>query len=257
MQYTNRSAITRSADSSYQVPTISSRLAHDLQAPLRRISQFSVILREDYCESLDGDGKHFIDVIDRSVGELSSLVDGLLACSMASNESFQRESIGLNQLITEITEELKSDIDYCAAQIDVHRLPTVFGDRNFVFSLFFQLLKNAMMFRREGVKPRICVKGFFDYQSHSLIVSVSDNGRGIPAALKSSLFNALEKGDASIGEQGNGLGLYLARVICERHGWSIVVNETTEAATELFVFIPAAGVDKSLLSFPTADVSSG
>ncbi len=257
MQNTNRSAFARTADSPYQVPTISSRLAHELQAPLRRISQFSVILGEDYGESLDGEGQHFIDVIHRSVGELSSLVDGLLACSMASNESFQREAIDLNELFAEIREELKSDIDYCDAQLDVQRLPSVSGDRNFVFSLFFQLLKNAMMFRRNGVIPRIRVKGLFDHESHSLIVSVSDNGKGIPAVIKTSLFNALERGETSIGEQGNGLGLYLARVICERHGWSIVVNEDSKASTELLVYIPAAGVHKSLLSSPSTDDSSG
>lgn len=247
MSYPRPSSQFKPKGATYQVPTISSRLAHDLQAPLRRISQFSVILNEDYGQMLDSDGQHFIHVINRSVDELSSLVDGLLACSMAVNEPFVRDSIDLNTLFKEVSEELSDALMTCNAKLDVQTLPVVHGDRNFVFSLFFQLIKNAVMFRRQDVAPEIGIAANSNNRSGDLVISVSDNGRGIPATLKSTLFNALERGDAQGKESGNGLGLYLARVICERHGWSIVVEETAKYLTEFHVHIPANGVVQNLV----------
>ena len=76
-----------------------------------------------------------------------------------------------------------------------------------------------------------------DADSDEVVVTVRDNGAGIPEAIRPRLFEPFV---SSKGQRGTGLGLAVARKIAERHGGRLQVVATSSSGTEIALRLPAA-----------------
>jgi signal transduction histidine kinase len=85
--------------------------------------------------------------------------------------------------------------------------------------IFTNLIGNAVKFGGPDVEVAIRV----EEQPMSVMVTVEDTGPGIPDALKAKLFNRFSRGDS--GKNGKGLGLYITRLLAERYGGGIRVED--------------------------------
>jgi signal transduction histidine kinase len=75
-------------------------------------------------------------------------------------------------------------------------------------------------------------------ESDELVIRVTDNGTGIPDAVRARLFEPFV---SSKGQRGTGLGLAVARKIAERHGGRLEVEQTSRKGTTFALVLPAAG----------------
>ena len=70
-------------------------------------------------------------------------------------------------------------------------------------------------------------------------IVISDNGSGIPAELRKSIFTPFVVGDASRSNHGSGLGLSITKKIIEAHGGSItLLNSETSGGTAFEILLP-------------------
>ena len=70
------------------------------------------------------------------------------------------------------------------------------------------------------------------------ILTVTDNGPGVPSAEREPIFRRLYRGDASRSQRGLGLGRSLVKAIVESHGGTVVVDDVPGGGARFTVRIP-------------------
>ncbi|WP_317063889.1 sensor histidine kinase [Methanoculleus caldifontis] len=106
------------------------------------------------------------------------------------------------------------------------RPATVLAD-GLIAEVFANLIGNAVKFGGPGVEVAIRV----EERGEEIVVSVEDTGPGIPDAVKSGAFRRFGKGEGSLA--GAGLGLYICRMLVERYGGRIWVEDRVEGRPDL------------------------
>jgi signal transduction histidine kinase len=103
------------------------------------------------------------------------------------------------------------------------------------------LIVNAIKFSPENKSIDVSLRS----NSHSALISIKDEGVGIPAEIKDMIFDAftLAKRTGTSGEQPFGLGLSISRQIVEAHGGRIWFTSEMGQGTTFFVELPLAAKD--------------
>ena len=95
-------------------------------------------------ELLTGELQESISFIQNAVKHLGNIIDGLLRLSRIGRVEYSSAPIDLNQLVSDILASLHSQIVKSGAQVHVHPLPVVAGDRNAVGQIFANIVGNAL-----------------------------------------------------------------------------------------------------------------
>lgn len=122
----------------------------------------------------------------------------------------------------------------------------VFG--NVDRSLLEQLLTNLLSNSLEGVRPggRIKVSIYADDEHYT--IDVTDNGKGIPPDILSSVFSACERAEVKEDNVGHtGLGLYIVRGIAELHEGTIIIRSNVGIGTCVKIILPLSTSTYTLL----------
>ncbi len=115
------------------------------------------------------------------------------------------------------------------------KLPTILGDRQKLVQVMVNLLRNALQATEPGQTIRVDARSAGD----TIVFAVEDEGAGIPEHLTRRVFDPFF---STKGEQGMGMGLYMARLIAESHGGTLrlVAPEQMKRGTRFELVIPAA-----------------
>lgn len=205
--------------------TFLSNVSHDLRTPMTTISGF-----------IDGiiDGaippekhNHYLGVIASEVRRLSRLVSSLLEITkiQAGERKFNMEPFDICEQAREIIisseqrlESKKLDVRFDADRDNMY----VNADRDAIHQILYNLCDNGIKFSKEGGVYDISIRE----ASGKIVVSVYNEGDGIPEADLPYVFDRFYKSDKSRGldKTGVGLGLYIARTIIEAHKEKIWVE---------------------------------
>ena len=212
-------------------------LSHDLQEPLRMVTQYLQLLERRYGDALEAEAAEFVDFAIDGAERMSSMIDGLLAYARVERSGDPFEPIDLETVLADVVADLSVRIDESEATIDVASLPRVEGDPNQLRRVFQNLLSNAIEYSGDA-PPRIHVDA--DRDGDDWILTVRDEGIGIPRDERDRVFEVFERLHGNDESEGSGIGLALCRRIVERHGGEIwVESEPGEGATFRFT-LPAA-----------------
>ena len=129
--------------------------SHDLQEPLRTVSNFSQLLAKRYKGELDEKADQFIGFIVDGTTRMQEMIDNLLAYSRVSTRAKPFEPTDCETLFDQALTNVKMAIEESGALVTHDPLPTVMADASQMVQLFQNLLSNAIKFRKE--KPRITV----------------------------------------------------------------------------------------------------
>jgi two-component system sensor histidine kinase BarA len=215
-----------------------SNMSHELRTPLNGILGYAELLKEE----LDGcEHREFAQIIHSSGLHLLSLVNQLLQLNKieAGHEAAVLAAEEAPQLVHEVINAHRSTarLKDIALQIWIsplvpHRIEC---DRFKLLQVLNNLLHNAIKFTDTGhVELSLVVAG------DELLFSVTDTGRGIPAALLDKVFDKfyqVDSGDARISD-GTGLGLSLVRELVAVMGGHVRVKSTPGATTVFSFTIP-------------------
>ncbi|MDN7023624.1 PAS domain S-box protein [Methanoculleus sp. FWC-SCC1] len=119
----------------------------------------------------------------------------------------------------EISQHPETTIRYCGTPV------TVRAD-DLLPEIFTNLIGNSIKFGEPAVEIIIRV----EEQGGTVLVSIEDTGPGIPDAVKPTLFSRFQKGKSK--QSGKGLGLYIVRMLVERYGGSIRVEDRVPGKPE-------------------------
>jgi PAS domain S-box-containing protein len=215
-------------------------LAHELRNPLAPI-RHGLELLQRRPDHLPGDT---VAMMQRQVTQLVRLVDDLLEVARISRGriELQRARIDLRAPVRNALEAARPAIEAAAQAlaVDLPQAPLhVNGDAVRLAQVVSNLLDNAAKYTEAGGRIALAVR----HEGDEALISVSDNGIGIPAALLPQVFNLFgERAHASPRAQGGlGVGLGLARSLIQMHEGTIqALSDGPGKGTEIVIRLPLA-----------------
>ncbi len=209
------------AQSRQALEDFTASVSHDLRAPLRHVSAFVRIAREDLGLDIDPEVAAHLDKAADAATHLGHLMDGLLELARIGRIALQTGPVDMHRLIDDIRHELQCglqgrDVVWNVAPI----LPPAFGDVALLQLLMARLLDNALKFTRDCAQTRIEISGR-STQDGGVEIQLCDNGVGFEPRQHERLFRPFQRLHGAKAFEGIGIGLALARRVVERHGGEI------------------------------------
>lgn len=195
--------------------------SHDLQEPLRTVSNYLEIFQEDFPERLEGEATLYFQFINKAVERMRNLISGLLSFSRLGT-SGQMEHIDLNVTLQKIREDLDSIIEQRNIILEYGNLPSVIGYRIEIKQLFQNLISNAIKFTDPNTDPHIIIT--FEETTNYYNFHIADNGIGIPEKDFSKIFDMFSRLHSAKDYEGQGIGLAFCKKIVELHLGNIWVS---------------------------------
>ena len=209
--------------------------SHDLQEPLRSISNFLMLIERRYNDKLDQDGRDFIQFAIEGAERLQQMINDLLLFSRVETQGAPFTTTNINDVMRMVLFNLKEKIETNDAVITYDKLPTLMGDKPQLITCFQNLISNAIKFCQPGVPPKIHISA--KREVNDWLFSVSDNGIGIEPQYKDKLFIMFKR---LVGREyaGNGIGLAICKRVIDRHGGKIWVDSVLGQGSTFYFTIP-------------------
>lgn len=206
--------------------------SHDLKAPLRTVTSYLQLLREQIGGTLEKDSREYLERAITAAQRMNAMTQALLEYARVDRTESPPEPIDLGRVLDQVLGNLETSIHASGALITRGSLPTVTSHAGLLTHLFQNLVENAIKFRGDPA-PRIHVEA--RPEPRSVVVEVRDNGIGIPAGQADRLFQLFERLDGARQRPGAGIGLAMSKKIVERLGGSIgVISQPGKGSTFWF-----------------------
>lgn len=216
-------------------------MSHELRTPLNAIIGFSELMEqglfgplgspryEEYANDINGSGKYLLGVIN-DILDMSKIEAGQF--------SMDREEIDLCPLIRETVRviSLQAAEKSITVETRIADTMTLFADRRAIKQIAINLLSNAVKFTGQGGHISVRARN----TSGALVLTIEDNGCGIPKEALSKLGRPFEQvqNQFSKNHAGSGLGLAISRSLAELQGGALKIRSTEGVGTIVSVRIP-------------------
>jgi signal transduction histidine kinase len=174
-------------------------------------------------------------IVQRNLERINNLILNMLAFSKSREPLL--ENINVNHVLTECVELVsrRADERGVALMSDLDDLPAVAADPAGLNQAFLNLLDNALDAVTDGTGV-ITVKSRYDSMNRWIVVSIIDNGTGIPPDQIPNIFTPFW---SSKGQRGTGLGLAVAEKVVKEHHGRIQVSSKVREGSTFTVTLPA------------------
>ncbi len=205
--------------------------SHDLQEPLRMVSLYTQLLREDYGANFDESARSYIDLAVNGAQRMERLLQDLLEYSrVAAAPESEPEVADASPALATALENLHSLVASTNARIHAGPLPPVCIPAVHLVQVFQNIIGNALKYRSERI-PEVEIAAD---RKHNLIeFSIRDNGIGIETQYLGQIFGVFKRLHGKEYE-GTGIGLALCQRIVERNGGKIWVESDSKGSTFFF-----------------------
>ena len=209
--------------------------SHEFKTPIVSISGFAKILKD---ENLTPEQRNeYLEIIISESSRLADLSSSVLSLSRLDNQTTLPNVNEFNvaeqiRLVVVLLEQKWASknitVDFDSKDY------IIFANEEMLQQLWINLIDNAIKFSPENSEICISVKKHSD----ELIFTFSDQGKGMNEEARNHAFERFYQGDLDHKVSGNGIGLAMAKKICELHGGFITIRSTNETGTTFEVVLP-------------------
>jgi two-component system phosphate regulon sensor histidine kinase PhoR len=214
-------------------------VSHELKTPLTSIRGFVETLEDGAIGDSDN-ARRFLMIIKKHAQRLGNIIDDLLRLSeLESGGGIEMTDLDLKGLIDEIVMGFGHALAVKQQRLLVEAPAgdfTIGGDRDRLEQVFVNLIDNAIKYTKEGGRIKVLLTQTDD----SVIVTVEDNGIGIPTEDIERVFERFYRVDKAHSRElgGTGLGLSITKHIVLAHNGKIHIESEVNKGTKVFVTLP-------------------
>ncbi|MBI5607214.1 MAG: response regulator [Deltaproteobacteria bacterium] len=217
-----------------ELETFSYSVSHDLRAPLRGLDGFATLLREEFADKLDENGRRYLLNIERAAERMNLLIEDLLKLSRITRMGLRQEEIDLSELAVTVSKEIQSNQPERAVEWVIQQGIKVTGDHHLLRIVLENLFGNAWKFTGKNPKALIEV-GSIKTQEGKAAFFIRDNGAGFNMSQAGKLFTPFQRLHGLNEFEGTGIGLATVARIIRRHGGEVwAEGEEGKGATFYF-----------------------
>jgi PAS domain S-box-containing protein len=224
---------------------LTAMLFHDLQSPLGNvISSLELLAYEIPPEAVNTPLYAMLDIARRSSRRLETLIHSLLDINRleAGQPITEQTRVDLNLLVQEVYEFEQPNFD----QRRVHfannlpaELPHIYVEEDMIRRVLVNLVNNALKYSSES--QTITISSQMLPENDRVLVSVCDQGKGIPKQFRESIFEKFERiATKDTNAKGLGLGLAFCRLAVEAHNGRIWVDDSPAGGARFNFTLPLA-----------------
>lgn len=209
--------------------------SHEFKTPIISIEGFAKLLK---CGNITEEEKgEYLDIIINESGRLAELSSNILYLTKLENKTSLNEYTSFN-----VSEQIRlaavlinnkwrdKNIDFSFEGEDY----TITANEQLLHQLWTNLIDNAFKYSPENSQVVISL----DRVDSDIIFTVSDEGKGMSETEMKHAFDKFYQGDISHKTNGNGIGLTVAKKICDLHNGTINIKKSNDTGTVFEVIIP-------------------
>jgi signal transduction histidine kinase len=217
-----------------------SAVSHEFRTPLTSMRHLTELLVSRAVTSEERKAQYY-ELLARETERLHRMVESLLSFGRMDVDaySWNLESADVSRLVNDMVDEFRHEPIAAGRQVQCEidkELPPIRADREALSRALWNLLENAGKYSEAGTPIRV----FATRQDDSVLIGVTDQGIGIPAAEQRRIFQKFVRGsDAKrSGARGVGIGLALVTRIAEAHGGQVRLDSAPGRGSTFTLVIP-------------------
>ena len=219
-------------------------MTHELKTPVSTISIAAQMMKDSDISKSPEVFKHISTVINDETKRLGFLVEKVLQMSLFENQkaTLKLKEIDINDLLANVANTFAIKVEKSGGSIDVDlqaENSTIYADEMHITNMLFNLMDNAVKYRREEVPLRLMART--RNEGDKVIISIEDNGIGIKKDSLKKVFDRFYRvptGNVH-NVKGFGLGLAYVRKVAEDHKGSIrAENGLGNIGTTFIITLP-------------------
>jgi len=217
-----------------------SMASHELNTPISAIKGYlSMVLVEGLGGEIPDKARQYLETVFQASRRLSDMVSDLLNVSRIESgrihliwERKQIEEV-IQQAITEVASKAREAHHTLTYEAPKQKMPLTWFDTNRITEVLINLLGNAIKYTPNGGKVAVSI----GYSADDIVVSVKDDGKGIPKDKADRVFKKFSQVDVVKDEhKGTGLGMYISQKFIELHKGKIWFESKGEGKGTTFHF---------------------
>lgn len=202
--------------------------SHNLKAPLSNIMGLVDVLSKS--GSVQQSGQEFLNAIYSCTARLTGILDDMSGIIAVRNSEVEFEQVNLSETVSTVLDSLAILINHAGVQIDVQVDPTdrCYCQRQDLEQVLQILIENSIKYRKPEGPCEIQIRSKVGREQAS--VEVIDNGIGIDLEIQGDkIFGLYQRFNDEI--EGQGIGLYLAKLLMEKNQGAISVTSKPHKGT--------------------------
>ena len=210
--------------------------SHDLQEPLRMVSVYMQLLVKCCNNQLDEEAQRYVRFAIDGSRKIKKLIDDLLAYSRIEIRGESAKWWPSADIVATAIEPLAHTMAAANVQLVYGDLPHIWADGRQIEQVFYNLIDNAVKFRREASS---IITISWQRIGDTIEFVIADNGIGFTQGQSIRIFQLFQRLHEPINYPGNGIGLAVAKRIIERHGGHIWATSQLEIGSKFYFTLPA------------------
>jgi two-component system OmpR family sensor kinase len=217
--------------------------SHELRTPVTTTrTAAAVALQQQHRD--EADYRDTLKIVEEQAARLSRVVDDLFTLARADSGSYPVRStpMYLDEVVDEVVRAARVVATTRNVAVESTVVPSAAftGDEELIRRMIVNLVDNAVRHTPAGSSVRVEL----DETNGGFAIAVKDQGAGVPAEIRSQIFERFFRGDMSrrlVSQDGAGLGLALARWIARAHGGDVVLARSSPSGSTFVISLPSHG----------------
>ncbi len=218
-------------------------MTHEFKTPLSTLSLAAQMLNDPSVGKSEAMIKHITGIINDETKRLRFQVEKVLQISMfeKQGETFKYKDFDIHEVINDVVTTFRLKVESMGGEIVTQldaKNTMLYADEMHITNVLFNLLDNAIKYRRDGVKPRLEI--YTHNHNRRICIHIKDNGIGIKREDLKKIFEKFFRVHTGNRHdvKGFGLGLCYVRSVIQNHKGSIHAESTLGEGTTFFIELP-------------------
>lgn len=215
-----------------ELESFSYSIAHDLRSPLRTITSFSQVIREDMHDKFSAEDDENLQRIIKAGKYMAELIDDILALARISRNSIEKTRVDLSLLAEDLVKDLQHSNKERQVEVHIQAGLSAQGDPVLLKLLLENLLNNAWKYTRPRTQAQIEIGQ--DTIEGEAVFFIRDNGVGFNMQHADNLFRPFYRMHNDEQFEGTGIGLATVQRIVQRHGGRVWIDAEEDKGTTVY-----------------------